>query len=103
MRAPIAHSRLKRLSRSDLELLVERAIQELDARDGDCDLEAEHDCCAAADDSLEPFPCRQNRNDWQPGTPEDAEPDDEDLGADEDEPNFPRPRAELQPSWRVEA
>jgi len=68
--------------RARLELLIEQAIEALDALDGDPDAEPDFDgeeahdgCCAAADDNPVSMPCRQNRNDFGAGTPEDAEPD----------------------------
>jgi len=66
--------------RARLELLIEEAIEALDALDGDPDAEPDFDgeeahegCCAAADDNPITMPCRQNRNDFGAGTPEDAE------------------------------
>ena len=68
--------------RARLERLIEEAIEALNALDGDPDAEPDHDgeeahegCCAAADDNPVSMPCRQNRNDFDAGTPEDAEPD----------------------------
>lgn len=42
------------LSRGELEDVIERLIDELDHRDGDYDLEPEHDACAAGDDGCAP-------------------------------------------------
>jgi hypothetical protein len=46
---------LPMLSRGELEDVVERLIDELDRRDGDFDLEPEHDACQAGDDGCAPF------------------------------------------------
>lgn len=45
---------LPMLSRGELEDVVERLIDELDRRDGDYDLEPEHDACMAGDDGCAP-------------------------------------------------
>src|SRR5690606_4094015 len=45
-------STLPSLPRAALNRLVERAIDHLDELDGDPDLEAEEDCCEAADDEV---------------------------------------------------
>ncbi|TCH97633.1 hypothetical protein EJV46_16065 [Roseococcus sp. SYP-B2431] len=76
---------MRRRRREAIEALIDRAIAALDVLDGDCDLEEEQDCCEAADDDLSRFPCRQRQNDHGAGTLEDAEPDEDDLGANEDE------------------
>lgn len=68
--------------RARLEELAQQAIDALDALDGDPDMEPDADgeeahegCCAAADDNPVSMPCRQPRNDFGSGTPEDAEDD----------------------------
>ena len=42
------------LSRHELAALADRLIDAIDSADGDTDLEAEEDCCAAADDGAGP-------------------------------------------------
>lgn len=54
---------LHMLSRGELEDVVERLIDELDRRDGDCDLEPEEDSCEAGDDGCGPF-ARHGRIHW---------------------------------------
>ncbi|MCB8877607.1 hypothetical protein [Acidisoma silvae] len=39
------------MTRAEAEELIQRAIDELNAIDGDTDLEPEGDCCAAGDDA----------------------------------------------------
>jgi len=51
------------LSRGELEDVIERLIDELDHRDGDYDLEPEHDACVAGDDGCAPF-FRRGRMHW---------------------------------------
>lgn len=77
----------RRRRRAAIEALIERAIEALDALDGDPDLEPEHEGrCEAHDDDL--------AYRWSAGgmgDDTDNEPDDDDMGA-ADEPNFPRSR-----------
>ncbi len=51
------------LSRGELEDVIERLIDELDLRDGDLDLEPDHDACAASDDGCGPT-YRRGRMHW---------------------------------------
>lgn len=60
--------------RQRLERAIERAIQALDAIDGDADFEPEVDCCEASDDSLEPIPQGLTVA-WVATDPADDEPD----------------------------
>ena len=72
--------------RAALEALIERAIAALDALDGDPDLEdGDEDRCPAHDDD----PAWWAGHGHGIGSEDDAEPDNEDLGASEDEPDFP--------------
>lgn len=72
--------------RAAVEALIEQAIAALDAMDGDPDLEPEVDRCPAHDDDPQH---QASASSCTIGSEEDAEPDDEDLGAAEDEPHFP--------------
>lgn len=71
--------------RQQLEQLIERAIQALDALDGDPDLEAEEDRCEAHDDDpaidLPSAP-------WAIGCEDDHEDSEDGHGSAEDEPLF---------------
>jgi hypothetical protein len=85
---------LERLPPEALADLTERLIHRLDAAEPDPDLEPEEDCCTAGEDGGLMMP-----SDHRPGDPDDAEPDGQDLGAAEDEPDFrglvPAPAAEF--------
>ncbi|MFT8247247.1 hypothetical protein [Roseomonas sp. BN140053] len=66
--------------RADLAAVIERALALLDRIDGDPDLEPDddgeednQDCCAAADDDPVSQPCRQFRNHYGAGDPDDTE------------------------------
>lgn len=59
-----------RLPRETIEAIIEAALTELDAREGDPDLEPEEDRCATHDDD----PKAQLHDAW-PGDAEDAEED----------------------------
>jgi hypothetical protein len=86
---------LERLPTEALADLTERLVDRLDAADLDPDLEPETDACEAGECGGVSL-----RGDCLPGDPTDAEPNgdeqepDDDVGATEDEPNFPTLRAE---------
>lgn len=85
-------SPLTRLPREIIEAIIEAALAELDARDGDPDLEPEEDRCVAYDDAL-----HVRLDDDEPGDPEDAEPHhDQEFDPAEHE-------AWVQPNWMPSA
>ena len=89
-----------RLPRETIETIIEAALAELDAREGDPDLEPEVDCCEANDD--DPSSMRLEVKGY-PGDPGDAEDngDNEPNGDEEHDP------AEYErwftPEWHVSA